>query len=146
MLFNTEQFLDVLTDVWNLIKAHESMRGAITYEATEEKGVWEVVGCYGTSQDQGQGGIRVLDSADGVKFPPDTAEHIHAGLRRIYNEMRAIGLLPGLNTLSPSTTYAMGEALGALNNACAQIGRDVDDRHRRESRTKDNSAYSQGGA
>jgi len=50
-----------LREIASLVEQRDSMEGSIIYEATDERGVYKVGGCYRFGNSEGQGGVRLLE-------------------------------------------------------------------------------------
>lgn len=65
MIMNTAQLLEVVDDVRRRIEQHDSLQGTIAWETTDTVGMWDVHGVYRLDNQNGQGGVRVINRATG---------------------------------------------------------------------------------
>lgn len=56
----TDQFAALLEDITQRVLMGDSFGGNLTYEVTEEDGMWEVTGAYRIGNREGQGGTRLI--------------------------------------------------------------------------------------
>jgi hypothetical protein len=61
MIMSTTRLLETLDDIRQRIEKHDSLQGTIAWEATDTVDMWDVHGVYRVGNQDGQGGVRVIN-------------------------------------------------------------------------------------